>query len=401
MIEQRRRAPLVALLAADGFSRLGNTVTIVAVPLLALQIGGSPWAVAVAGVAATLPSVLGGAFGGAFVDRIGFRRASIIADAASGATVLAVPLLAAAGLLPLWALLVLVFASNLLDAPGNAARQSQIPELCTLGGVSLTRVVAAQATISRTATLLGASLAGLLVALTGPATAMFVTAATFAVALVLTVTLVPKLELDTGGTDPADGFAGFTAGFRFIARTPLVRAVVAMVLLTNAIDIAGTTVLKPLYAAAIGDGAALGLMIACSAGGALIGAAVYGIVGDRMPRHPLYIALFLIAGVVPYLTLALGPPLPVLLVVLTVAGLATGPLNPLIDSALFHLIPPAIRARVLAAITAGVAAGMPVGSFVAGAAVSAIGLVPTLAATAVVYLAVILATGFGRRWRDF
>ncbi len=402
IVDRRRRTPLIALLAADGSSRVGNAVTVVAVPLLALQIAGTPWAVAAAGVAATMPIVIGGALGGALVDRVGFRRASIVADAASGATVLAVPTLGATGLLPLWALLLLVFASNLLDAPGNAARRSQIPELCALAGVSLARAAAAQATVSRTASLVGASVAGLLVAVVGADAALYATACSFAIALALTITLVPRLELETGpDTDTADGFAGLIAGFRFIARTPLVLAVVMMVLLTNAIDTAGFTVLKPLYATSTGDGSALGLMIACSAGGALIGAAMYGIIGDRLPRHPLYVALFVIAGVIPSIALAVAPPLPVLLVVLFTCGLAMGPLNPLIDSALFRLIPAAIRARVLSAISAGVAAGMPVGSLVAGAAVTAIGLQPTLAATAAVYIAVILATGFGKRWRDF
>ena len=88
---ETRRAPLLALLAADGVSRAGNAITTVAIPLIALDIGGTPLAAAAAGVAATLPLVIGGLLGGVVVDRLGFRRASIVADAASGATVLAVP----------------------------------------------------------------------------------------------------------------------------------------------------------------------------------------------------------------------------------------------------------------------------------------------------------------------
>ena len=103
-----RRVPLLALLAADGVSRAGNAITTVAIPLIALDIGGTPLAAAAAGVAATLPVVIGGLLGGVVVDRLGFRRASIVADAASGATVLAVPVLASMDALPLWALLVLV-----------------------------------------------------------------------------------------------------------------------------------------------------------------------------------------------------------------------------------------------------------------------------------------------------
>jgi MFS family permease len=397
----RRTLPIVALLAADGASRMGNAVTAVAVPLLALQIAG-PWAVVAASIAATLPYVIGGALGGVVVDRLGFRRASIIADVASGLTILAIPLLDALGALQIGMLLVLVFLSTLLDAPGSAARASQIPELTELARRPLPKVTAAQATVSRTSTLLGASLAGLLIATTTAAATMLVTTAMFAVAVILTLLFIPRMELAHPDETPIGGWAGVTAGIRFVLGTPLVFAVVLLVVLTNAIDIAGYTVLKPLYAAGLGnDGAELGVMIACSAGGALVGAAVYGIVGDRMPRHPLFIALFLLAGVPPYLTLALHPPFPVVMAVLVLSGLAAGPLNPLIDSALFHLIPAAVRARVLGAITAAVTAAMPVGSLLAGVGVDAIGLTATLAATSGAYLVVILSTGFGRRWRDF
>jgi len=89
-VERRRLGPLVALLAADGVSRAGNAITIVAVPLIALQIAGTPLAIAAAGIAATLPLVVGGVVGGWVVDRLGFRPAMLV-DAASGATVLAIP----------------------------------------------------------------------------------------------------------------------------------------------------------------------------------------------------------------------------------------------------------------------------------------------------------------------
>ena len=68
-------------------------------------------------------------------------------------------------------------------------------------------------------------------------------------------------------------------------RTPLVRAVVILVVITNTIDAAGLTVLKPVYAAGLGDdGAVLGAMLACFAGGALSGAALFSAIGHRIPR---------------------------------------------------------------------------------------------------------------------
>ena len=399
-----RRTPLVALLAADGVSRAGNAITTVAIPLIALDVGGSPLAAAAAGVAATLPLVLGGLLGGVVVDRLGFRRASIAADAASGVTVLAVPLLASVDALALGALLLLVFLSNLLDAPGSSARFSQLPELAELAGVDLPRAAAAQATISRTAMMLGAALAGLLIATVGAAPAMIVNGIAFALAILLTIAFVPRMALATAGheRDETGGWRGITAGLRFVWRTPLIRAVVLLVVVTNAIDIAGVTVLKPVYAESLGnDGAELGIMIACMSGGALVGAALYGIIGDRLPRHSLFVVLFILTGVPPYLTMALAPPFPVVAVVLVLSGLAAGPLNPLIDSALLGLVPADIRARVIGAITAGVAAAMPVGSLLAGIGVDLLGLTTTLVLASATYLAAILSLSFGRRWQGF
>jgi MFS family permease len=399
-----RRAPLIGLLAADGFSRAGNAVTTVAVPLYALAVTGSPLATGLAGVFATAPIVLGGALGGVLVDRFGWRRSGVVADAASGITTLAIPVLAGLGMLPFPVLLALVFLSNLLDTPGSTARTAQLPELAELAHAPLTRATGAHATVSRTAGMIGVGLAGTLVALIGPANALYA-GAVFAVSIALTLLFVPADARHHGlhaDEEPEGYFAALGAGLRFTVRTPLLRAVVILVVITNMVDAAGLTVLKPVYARGIGDdGAILGAMLAVFAAGALTGAAVYGTIGHRLPRHRLFVALFLLAGVPPYLTLALDAPLPVVFAVLALSGLAAGPINPLIDTALFGIIPVALRARVFGALSAGVAAAMPLGSALAGLGVEHLGLTAALAAAAAVYLIAILATAFGPRWRGF
>jgi predicted MFS family arabinose efflux permease len=403
----RRRGPLAGLLAADGISRAGNAITTVAVPLYVLSETGSPLATGLTGVFATVPVVIGGALGGVLVDRFGWRRSGVVADAASGATVFAIPILAALGALPFPVLLALVFLSNLLDTPGSTARTAQMPELVELAGTPLTRATGVHATVSRTAILIGAGVAGALVALVGPANALFANAACFAISIVVTLALVPRdarhpADAVPDATAATGYFAQLAAGMRFVARTPLVRAVVILVVITNMVDSAGLTVLKPVYARGLGDdGAVLGAMLAVFAGGALTGAAVFGAIGHRLPSRPLFVTLFLLAGVPPYLTLALGAPLPVVFVVLAASGFAAGPINPLIDVALFAVIPVALRARVFGAISTGVAAAMPLGSFLAGLGVSTLGLTVSLFAAAGIYLVAILSTSFGRRWHGF
>jgi predicted MFS family arabinose efflux permease len=364
---------------------------------------GSALATGIGGVFATLPIIVGGAFGGVLVDRFGWRRSGVVADAASGVTVLAIPVLAGLGALPFPLLLALVFLSNLLDTPGSTARAAQLPELTELASWPLTRSTGAHATIQRTATMLGAGVAGGLVAIVGPANALYANAACFALSIVLTLALVPPDVRHAATTDPTHGYLQeLVAGIRFVVRTPLVGAILILVVITNMVDAAGLTVLKPVYARTLGDdGAVLGAMLAVFAGGALTGAALFSVIGHRLPRRPLFIALFLVAGTPPYLTLALDAPLPVVLAVLAISGLAAGPLNPLLDTALFGLIPVPLRARVLGAISTGVAAAMPLGSLLAGLGVEQLGLTMTLTLAAALYLAAILSTAFGRRWHGF
>jgi len=396
----RRRLPLVALFAAQLCSLGGNAIALVAVPLIVLAQTGSPLAAGVAGIFATVPLVIGGALGGVLVDRFGYRASSIVADVASFATVLAIPVLDETVGLPFGALLALVFLGGLLDPPGDTAKTVLMPELAALAGTSLPRAAGAQSAVQRTAVMMGAGTAGAIVALAGPMTALIVDAGGFALAALLVAVFIPRRmpgaaaapgPADPGDPgDPADAAGvtggGFVAGIRFIAATPLARGVVLLVTLTNAIDAAGMTVLKPVYASqTLGDPAVLGFMVGCFAAGALTGSAIFAAGSHRASGRMMFAVCFVLAGTPPYAAMAIGTPLPLLLVVFALSGLAAGAINPMISTALYGVVPDGMRARVFGALTAGVAASMPLGALLSGLAVDAFGIVPTLAACAVLY----------------
>jgi MFS family permease len=121
------------------------------------------------GAVITVPLVVSAFFGGTLVDRVGFKRMSVAADLTSALTVALIPLLYATVGLAFWQLLVLVFLGAVLDAPGHVARQSLFPDLVQLAGVRLERANAISQVIWRLSWLLGPPLAGLLIALLGPA----------------------------------------------------------------------------------------------------------------------------------------------------------------------------------------------------------------------------------------
>ena len=86
------RRPVYALLTAGGISQVGNMMTIVAGPWFVLQTTGSAAKTGLVGAAFAL-GLLVPIIGGPLIDRLGFRRGSVLADVVSGATVALIPAL--------------------------------------------------------------------------------------------------------------------------------------------------------------------------------------------------------------------------------------------------------------------------------------------------------------------
>jgi MFS family permease len=376
----RRRTPLFALLAADAVSITGNTLTLIAVPWFVLQTTGSAAKTGLTGFFVTLPVVLSASLGGVLVDRYGFRRMSVVSDLASGAAVLMIPLLYLTTGLEFWQLLALVFRGALLDAPGQTARSSLIPDLAADAGMRLERATSAQDGVSRGARMIAGPLAGLLIAWVGPSMVLVVDAATFAVSAVLVAALVPRTAHDRSRHESYLG--SLREGLAYIRRDRLILAIVVMVMATNMLDMASFAVLLPVYADRIlGSPVLLGAIFGVFGVGALTGTIVFGALGHRLPRRPLYAGAFLIVGAPRFFVLAAMPPFAGILLVMGVAGLAAGAINPILSTVQYERVPRAMRARVGGVIHAGAWAAMPVGALAAGLVLEVIGLRATLLAT--------------------
>ncbi|TFC50362.1 MULTISPECIES: MFS transporter [unclassified Cryobacterium] len=407
--DRRATGSLTALLTAHAISQTGNVVTAFAIPFYVLGLGGSGVEVGVAAFFATAPVVIGGALGGVVVDRVGHRRAAIVADLVSGATVLTIPVLALTVGLPFWALLLLVFAGGLLDTPGQTARRVMLPSLTARAGVRLEQSVGLLDGSERFARLIGASIAGLLVALVGPMAALFVNAATFAVSALLTWAFVAVLPADSAQTTAVDRsdaprtsyWADLAEGFQFVIHDPLMRLIVGLVLITNLFDAARGATLLPLYANdRLGGAAVLGLLVAVMGGCALIGNVVFGFVAHRVPRRLTFAACFALAGGPSSAAFALGAPLPVLVAMTALSGLAAGAINPILGTVELERVPPHMRGRVFGMINAGAWAGVPFGALLGGIAADTIGLAASFGIIAVAYTLVTLSPLTGGAWRQ-
>ena len=387
-----RRLPLYALFVADAISLVGNAIAQLAVPWFVLVTTGSPALTGLAVFFNFLPTVIAAFFGGVIVDRLGFRTTSVVADLASAAAVAAIPAIHLTVGIELWQLMGLVFLGALLDAPGTTARQALFPDLVERAGVRLERASGIRGAIQRGSLLVGAPVGGLLVAAFGATTALWLDAASFLVSAALVATLVPMARRERDAEAPRRYLSELAEGVRFVWRRRLVRAIVLTVLITNFLD-APFAVVMPVFAReAFGSAVDLGLMYGTFGGFALVGSLAFSAIGHRLPRRLTFLVCFLTWACV-YLVLATLPSLLGTLAALALGGLAVGPINPLLGTVQFQLVPAELRGRVFGAITAGAWAAIPAGVLLGGVVVDAVGVATTLLGIGVCYVAV-MAYGF-------
>ena len=363
--QQRSRLSIVALLAGQGLSGLGDMVAGIALPWFVLQETGSPALTALTGFASLVPLVIGGIVGGAVVDRFGFRPVSVAADLASGLTIAVIPVLALAGALEIWHVVVLAFLGSMLDIPGGTARQSALPALAELAAIRLERLNAAAETIRRLTHLAGPPLAGLLIVLIGPTAVLWLDVASFAISALLVIGLVPAIRPDVEG-DVQHWFARVREGFSFLVRDPLLRTLILIIGAVNVLMNPVFLVVLPVYAdATTGQATDLGLLIGAFGVGSVISAISFGAFAARLSR-PVLLRAGLLVTAVPVWVLSTVPPVAVALPAMLVIGLSVGAIGPLILTVLGERTPVGLRGRVFGTYATLVNGAIPFGVLVTG-----------------------------------
>jgi len=393
MILAKNQFPIIVLLSANAISLTGNVMAAVAIPWFVLQTTGSAAKTGISGFFSVLPVVLAGLLGGTLVDRLGFKRTSILADVTSGITVALIPLLYSTIGLEFWQLMVLVFLGAFLDAPGGTAREAMLPELADLAGMPIERATSAIHIIERSARLVGAPLAGFLIAFTSTANVLWVDAISFIVSAGM-IAAVIRTHVKPAEAEKKKYRDELADGLKFLVRDRLLFAIVIMVMITNFMDAAFAGVVLPVYVKqAFGSAVGLGLIIAAGGGGAVIGALIYSAIGHRLPRHATFVSMFVLTSL-RFWIYTLYPPLALIVLVTLITAIGAGPLNPIIGAIELERIPHSMRGRVIGAVQAGAWAAMPLGMLAGGFLTEELGVQPILIGFGAAYLGSTLAMAF-------
>lgn len=381
-VRGRVRLAIPTLVIAAAISSIGNNLTAIAIPWFVYVTTGSATQTGLVAVAGLLPVAIGGMLSGPIIDRLGFKQSSVISDIASGVTVATIPTLYLFDVLEYWHLLVLAFLGALLDSPGWTARGAMIPRLARTAAMPLERANSAIQLSQFGGQVIGPAVAGTLIGFVGTASVLYVNAGTFAISALMIGMVVAypsrRESIDSIPDEQATSFVGdIKDGLRFIALDPFIRTLLSIAIFANFLFSPILSVVLPVFVKEQFDSAtALGLLAAAFGAGSVVGTLFYGVLGERLPRYPIYVggAILLTTGM---WILPLSNSLAVSISGALIAGLSLGPFNIVSTVALQERVPEEMLGRVLGALSMTSLAS-PLGVLLAGVGIDSIGIRPTM-----------------------
>lgn len=302
--------PFTVLFASRSLAIAADTLRIVALSVLVYTATGSAWLSAVTFGIGFLPQVIGGLLLGSLADRLRPRPLIVAGYLAECATALALALLP----LPTWLALVLVAAVAAGTPVFNAASSRLVAEVLTGDAYVLGRSLTTMS--SAAAQVLGLAAGGVAVAALGAQKALLVTAGCHLVAALVVRSGLPDFPSVPG----AGGVVrqSWSTNARLLADAWIRRLLLVQWL--PCAFVVGAEALLVAYAADRGfPPATVGLLLAASPTGMLVGQVVVGRFVRPATRTRLVAPLILVLGLPP-VAFAVNPPLAACGLLMLVSG---------------------------------------------------------------------------------
>ncbi|MDN5933898.1 MAG: MFS transporter [Pseudonocardia sp.] len=330
--------------------------------------GGSATALGIAAALQFSPILVLSLWGGVLADRVDKRRALMLLQAAMGLCALVLGTAVVTGAVVLWHVYLLCFLLGCFSALDVPVRQSFVPEL--VGDGQLGNAVALNSLTFNLARIVGPSIAGVLIAVTGTGWVFLINAVSFA-AVITGLALMDTSRLHR--PEPVPRAPGqLREGLRYVRGRPDLVAVLALVFLVSTFGINFYMTLALLARNVFGLGAdAYGLLTTLLAVGSVAGA-VLAARRVRRPRLRLVIGSALVFGVL--VTLAgLMPTYLLTGIVMVPLGFAALTFTTAANSTVQLSVEPAVRGRVMGLYILLFLGGTPVGAPLLGVLAEAYG----------------------------
>jgi predicted MFS family arabinose efflux permease len=391
-----RNRAFILLAAGQAVSTIGTQVSQLALPLLVLDLSGSPALTGVFVALRTVPPLLLLLPAGAWLDRWDRKRVMLLSDAARALTLATIP----AALVFGWPILALLGAVALVEGVFNTffavAQTACLPRV--VGDDQLAQAISIDNTSDQVSRLVGPTLGGALYGL-GRGVPFAVDALSYAASVVsLLFIRVPFQQ--TGGAPTATTLVeDILAGLRWLGRHPVLRVLVILVGGLNFCSY-GYPLILIVRAQQLGaDAPTIGLLFASGGVGGILGA----LAAPALQRRLGLGATMLVASWVWVLTwppYALAPSLP-WLAVANAVGWVVVPIHG-ITQLRYRLaaVPDAFQGRVNSVYRLIAFGGQPLALAISGLLLQSVGPVATVWLITLPQAALVLVTTWGSYLRE-
>ncbi len=374
VLQQHRNFRLFWL--GQTLSLIGSWMQTMAQGWLALELTNSPLMVGLVAAASSLPIVLLSVAAGVLVDRTDKLRLVTIAQTLLLLEATALWWLAWSGHATIFWLVVLAAVSGVIGAFEIPARQSLVIDL--VGREHLRSAIALNSTGFNIGRVVGPSLAALVIARAGIAWCFAVNALSYLAVLVglLLIRLRRERSESAATTVLQSPLEGVREGVRYILDTPLVRAVIRLIAVYAVLGVPYLA-LMPVVARdmlRLGPGG-YGLLLASVGIGGLVGALWLASRSDLERGRGRLLAGSSVAFAVLLIAFSFVRTPYVAYVLLLAVGFTMIVFNAVSNALLQHMVPDAMRGRIMAAYSfIVVGLSQTVGAFGAGAVARVVGV---------------------------
>jgi MFS family permease len=334
------------LTTAELISRLGSSLTALALPWFVLVTTHSTSRMGIVFAVEVLPFVVFGLHAGVVVDRLGPRTTMLLSDLARAPVIALVPFLQTVGGLSFPLILVVAFVQGALSTAYFTCQRAVIPAIVGTGEQEVARANTLLEGATNFTSFAGPAIAGLLIGLLGAADVLWIDAASFLVSFVLVAAFVRVVR----EVHDREEVGGVLAGLAYIFRDPFVRrAVLSPFLFGAAFPLVFASFPVLAFKEYDHNPRVAGLLFAAYGGGTLVGSfATYAALSRFKPVSIAVGAAAMIA--LPFWLLV--PRVPLAVVVFAMAVIGFG--NPMTNGPYFGIltarVPPAVFPKVVQAI---------------------------------------------------
>lgn len=263
-----RPGPFRRYMIGESLSTTGTWMQVMAEGWVMTSLTASAFMMGMVTFATGLPMLLLTMAGGALADKLPKRTIVLVCQVAQIALASTMGLLIYYGMIQIWHVIALAALAGIVNAFEMPAVSSLVPEL--VGKDEIQDAMAIDRSSFHTTRLVGPALAGVVIAMWGPAVAFFVNALSF-IPLMIALQGIPPKTFEADEEETGDD-GGIKAGLAYVRRDPPTFAMIGIMAMLTLFPMPALIVLLPLYARQLGlDAMGMGAMMSINAAGALLG----------------------------------------------------------------------------------------------------------------------------------